>query len=226
MAAWQDTIVPPPANLTADTATKRRGRQVFERAQCASCHSGPFLTNHKVVPSTELGTNSVRAMALQKTEKNFEAPVLYTFDTPVPLPHNPQRLPVPTNDLDQQQINLAWAHNGSEGGYKVPALVGLYWSAPYLHDGGIAVGKDSESELGLPGTVEKNIAPHPANSLEALLDRELRSRVIAANEASPALRRMNVQGVGHNYWVDRQSGFTDEERRALILYLLTLEPGQ
>jgi hypothetical protein len=59
-----------------------------------------------VVPSTELGTNSVRAMAFQKTEKNFEAPVLYTFDTPVPLPRNLQRLPVPTNDLDEQQINL------------------------------------------------------------------------------------------------------------------------
>jgi hypothetical protein len=224
IAAWQDTIVPPPARITADSATKRSGREVFERAQCATCHSGPFLTNNRVIPSGEVHTNPVRSLALQKTESNFAAPVVYTFDTPVPLPPNPQPLPVPSNGLDQQQINLAWAHNGSEGGYKVPALVGLYWSAPYLHDGGAAVGKDINTELGLPGTVEKNIAPDPANSLKALLDREFRSRVVGANEASPALRRMNVQGVGHDYWVDRQSGFTDEEQQALILYLLTFEP--
>jgi hypothetical protein len=128
--------------------------------------------------------------------------------------------------LDQQQINLAWAHHGSEGGYKVPSLVGLYWSAPYLHDGGIAAGRNIASELGLPGTVEKNILPDPVNSLRALLDRNLRARVASANQSSSALRRMNVEGVGHNYWVDRQSGFTEEEQHALILYLLTYEPGQ
>jgi hypothetical protein len=74
--------------------------------------------------------------------------------------------------------------------------------------------------------VEKNIAPDPLNSLKALVDRELRSRVVAANAASPALRRMNVQGIGHNYWVDRQSGFTDREQQELLLYLLTFEPGR
>jgi hypothetical protein len=36
------------------------------------------------------------------------------------------------------------AHRGSNGGYKVPSLVGLYWSEPYLHDGGVAVGKRIE----------------------------------------------------------------------------------
>jgi len=37
---------------------------------------------------------------------------------------------------------------------------------------------------------------------------------------------MNVGGIGHSYWVDRQSGFTEEEQHALILYLLTYEPKQ
>jgi hypothetical protein len=226
MAAWQDTIVPPSAKVSVDSDTKARGRHVFKRALCTNCHSGPFLTNNTVIPNKELGANGIRAMALEKTEGNFAAPVLYTFDTPVPLPRDPQRLPVPIEHLDSRQIDLAWAHHGSGGGYKVPSLAGLYWSAPYLHDGGVSVGKNRQTELGLPGTVERNVAPDPASSLDALLNRELRSRVVAANEASPALRRMNVQGIGHNFWVDRESGFTDEDRQALILYLLSFEPDR
>jgi hypothetical protein len=58
----------------------------------------------------------------------------------------------------------------------------------------------------------------------ALVDRDLRGKVVAANAASASLRRMNVQGIGHRYWVDPQGGFTREQERALILYLLTYEP--
>lgn len=65
--------------------------------------------------------------------------------------------------------------------------VGLYWSASYLHDGGVAAGKNLDSELGIPGTVEKNVMPDSANSLKALLDRDLRERVVHANEASADL---------------------------------------
>lgn len=225
MAAWQNTLVPPPATVTADAAEKRLGRGVFERAHCGACHSGPSLTNHRVVPASEIGANGVRAKALAKTEQNFAPPVLFRFDTPVPLPPHPRTLHVPTNELDPTQIDLAWAHHRSGGGYKVPALVGLYWSAPYLHDGGVAVGPNADSELGLPGTLEKNVAPDPANSLLALLDRDLRARIVSANESSSALRRMNVQGVGHDYWVDTRAGVTRQEQQALILYLLTFEPG-
>jgi hypothetical protein len=224
MAAWQDTIVPPPARVQVKPETKSLGRQIFEKAGCVSCHSGPFLTNNQVLPSASLGVNVVRSQALQKTEQNSAPPVIYSFDTSVPLPAHPQLLSVPTGNLNPSQIDLAWAHHGSGGGYKVPSLVGLYWSAPYLHDGGIAVGKNLESDLGLPGTVEKNLMPDSANSLKALLDRDLRARVVRANEASAELRRMDVQGVGHNYWVDSQSGFSNEEQQALILYLLSYSP--
>lgn len=224
MAAWQNNIVPPPARVTAGQAIKDLGRRVFERAGCASCHAGPFLTNHRIIPAAEIAANPLRAMALQKTESNFTSPVIFSFDTPVPLPAHPRTLPVPLDSLDPRQIDLAWAHHNSEGGYKVPSLIGLYWSAPYLHDGGIAVGQNAETELGLPGTVEHNIMPDPANSLRALIDRDLRARVVAANHASPALRRMNVEGIGHNYWADPASGFTPAEQQALVLYLLTYQP--
>ena len=225
MAAWQDTIVPPHARIAADSATEESGRQVFERAGCSGCHAGPFLSNNTIIPTDEIGTNSARGLALAKTELNFTSPVIYSFDTPVPLPSHPRTLAVPTAGFDQRQVDLAWAHHGSGGGYKVPSLVGLFWTAPYLHDGGVAVGKDENANLGLPGTVEINQMPDPFNSLKALVDRTLRARVIAANESSPALQRMNVQGVGHNYWVDSQSGFTGEQQRALIQFLLTYEPG-
>ena len=226
MAAWQQTLVPPPVNLEADERTRAAGRRVLEQAHCTTCHFGPFLTNNRVIPTEEVGANPVRSVALQKTEVNFASPVVYGFDTPVPLPAHPHPLPVPTDKLDQQQIDLAWAHHGSGGGYKVPTLVGLYWSAPYLHDGGVAVGRDPETDLGLPGTVEKNRPPDPANSLLALIDRDLRTKVVAANKASAALQRMNVEGTGHNYWIDRESGYSPEEQRAAIAYLLTYEPPQ
>lgn len=108
----------------------------------------------------------------------------------------------------------------------MPSLVGLYWSAPYLHDGGVAVGKSTASELGLPETVERNIMPDPANNLRALLDRDLRAQVVHANQSSLVLQRMNVEGIDHSYWVDRRSGFTEEEQHALVFYLLTYETGQ
>ncbi len=224
MAAWQQTLVPPLVPIQASAAVRELGRRVFERANCSTCHAGPFLTNNRVVPSVDLGVNPVRSVALQKTELNFSSPIIYGFDTSVPIPPNTRPLPVPTNDLDQQQLDLAWAHHGSGGGYKTPTLVGLYWSAPYLHDGGVAVGKNAGTDLGLPGTVERNIAPDPSNSLRALIDRGLRAQVVAANHASAGLRRMNVEGIGHNYWIDREAGYSEEEQRAVILYLLTYEP--
>lgn len=223
MSAWQNTVVPPRVPLQIDEATKQLGRQTFERAGCVTCHSGPFLTNNTIVSNDEIRANPARALALQKTQNNFTNPVIFTFNTPVPIPPNARTIAVPTNYVDQKQMDLAWARDGSPGGYKVPALMGLYWSAPYLHDGGVAVGNKPASELGLAGTVAKNIMPDPYNSLRALIDRDLRASVTSANAASPELVRMNVQGIGHEFWVDQQAGFGPKEQRALILYLLTYE---
>lgn len=223
MAAWQNIIVPPRVRLHISHEAKDFGREVFDRAACAACHSGPFLTDNRVVPVGTIGANPIRAAALRKTELNFASPVVYAFDTPIPIPANARVLAVPTQQLDQEQIDLGWAHHGSPGGYKTPSLVGVYWTAPYLHDGGVAVGPNAESDLGIPGTVEQNIAPDPGNSLLALIDRELRARVVAANHASAALRRVNVEGIGHEYWIDAQAGYTKQQQQAVIGYLFTYE---
>lgn len=102
----------------------------------------------------------------------------------------------------------------------MPSLIGLSWSAPYLHDGGVAVGPNGE--LGLAETLGKGIVPDARNSLRALMDRTLRQQVIRANASDPHLRAVHVSGDGHCYWIDQQSGFTKEEQEAVINYLLSL----
>ena len=109
------------------------------------------------------------------------------------------------------------------GGYKVPSLIGLYWSAPYLHDGGVAVGANTKSQLGIEGTLNKSILPDPYNSIRALVDKNLRTQVIKANQSAESLRKSNVTGEGHEYWVDASTGFSQQEQDALIKYLLTLK---
>ncbi|WP_255516048.1 hypothetical protein [Geobacillus sp. C56-T2] len=178
------------------------------------------MTNNRVIAADVVGTEPSRAKALKKTEKVFGEPVLYAPNTPVPIPKGAKVLKVPTDQLDREQIRLSFAHGDSPGGYKVPSLIGLAWSAPYLHDGGVAVGPNGE--LGPAGTVGKGIVPDARNSLRALIDRTWRQRVIAANTADPALPTVHVTGEGHRYWIDRQAGFTKEEQEAVLDYLLSL----
>ncbi len=222
MAAWQNTLDPPQPAIQSDPAERRRGRQVFVRAGCIRCHAGEALTNNRVIPAPEIKTEPSRATALKKTGLIFGEPLLYSPDTPVPVPDGARVVKVPVAHADQEQTKLSFAHGDSPGGYKVPGLIGLYWTAPYLHDGGVAVGADPKNQLGLTGTLLKGIQPDPANSLRALVDRQLREQVIQANRRSRQLRQTHVQGIGHEFWVDSSTGFTQTEQLALIRYLLSL----
>jgi hypothetical protein len=223
MAAWQDTIVPPKAPMSFDPESAARGRQIFEKAGCARCHAGADLSNHAIVPAPEIGTEPARAKALKKTGKAFAEPVAYGFDTPVPVPRGAKTLKIPL-DVDREQLKLAFAHGDSPGGYKVPSLVGLYWTAPYLHDGGVAAGRDPRKQAGLSATILDGIRPDPAESLRAVVDKGLRERVVASNRASDALRAVHVTGAGHEYWVDESTGFGPGDQNDLIHYLLNYLP--
>ncbi|MCJ2027190.1 hypothetical protein [Methylobacterium sp. J-067] len=75
----------------------------------------------------------------------------------------------------------------------------------------------------MPGTLDKGIAADPANSLRALVDRQLRETVVAANAASEKARTARVTGKGHAFWVDEQAGFTAADRDALVGYLLSVD---
>jgi hypothetical protein len=128
---------------------------------------------------------------------------------------------VPIDSALEEQLKLSWAFGERAGGYKVPALVGLAWTAPYLHDGGVAVGALGLASLGLPGTWQKGVRPDPRASLRALLDRPLRAQVVTANRGSPDALSVHVTGQGHEFWVDAMADFSKADQDALIEYLLS-----
>ncbi|MCU0534175.1 MAG: hypothetical protein MUD14_09805 [Hydrococcus sp. Prado102] len=235
MSAWQNTLAPPP-HETATPETIARGAAIFTKANCAECHSGRYFTNHKVIAQKEVKTQPVRAPASTDFADNFAPPDTYPPNVPVPLPADPPVLSVPTEIAPKEDIELAYAKSDPAGGYKVQHLIGLYLSAPYLHDGGVAAGTEAfgqdtdgnftvanREQLGMAGTLMQGILPDPEASLRALLDRHLRESVVAVNQANPDLERANVSGVGHDYWVDAQAGFTTQDQTDLIQYLLSID---
>ncbi|MFC6050340.1 cytochrome C oxidase Cbb3, partial [Methylobacterium hispanicum] len=57
----------------------------------------------------------------------------------------------------------------------------------------------------------------------ALVDRDLRGRVVAANRASVTARTARVTGEGHAYWVDAAAGYSLSDQEALLGYLLSID---
>ncbi|BDA73639.1 hypothetical protein CAL7716_078050 [Calothrix sp. PCC 7716] len=236
MSAFQNSLAPP-AYESNNLESIQQGAKIFNDAGCITCHSGRYFTNNHVIAEDEIQSQPSRALALAKFPKVFTKPQAYTPDTRTPLPANLSIINVPTDTVSEEDYKLAFAI-GNSGGYKVPSLIGLHVTAPYLHDGGVAVGKDAlqinendyqivnPNQLGLAGTSLNNIVPDAGKSLRALIDRNLRSSVIAANRANPDLVLSNADGSGHNYWVDQQAGFTIQDQNNLIEYLLSLNnPG-
>ncbi|WP_139490374.1 electron transport protein [Brevibacillus dissolubilis] len=221
LSAWQNSLVPP--KPATKIAAEPLGEDVFTRAGCIKCHAGEAYTNNRIIPANVIKTEPSRASAFKKTEKVFGPAMFYTLDTPVPIPQDAKTVKVPSDFIDPEQVKLAYAQGNSPGGYKVKGLIGLAVSAPYLHDSGVAVGKDINTQLGVANTVNKNIPVDPANSLRAMVDRDLRTKVIASNQADPDLRYVHVTGQGHEFWVDEKAGFTKAEQDALVRYLMYLE---
>ncbi|MEH2386663.1 MAG: di-heme oxidoredictase family protein [Nostoc sp.] len=244
MSAFQNSLVPP-ANQTSDnwqalsSNSVKRGAKIFEKANCATCHIPPFFTDNKIHPLDEIHTNPARAESHLALNKLLVPPKLYTFNTPVPIPANAEVLDLPTQGISDTPTTLPKGIL-PKGGYKTTSLRGLYLSAPYLHDGGAAVRAGSlkvdsngsftvvnKSGLGLSGTLSQGIAADAASSLRALVDRDLRALVVKANKANPSLVRSNLDGTGHDFYVDRQAGFNSNQQTDLINFLLALDdnPG-
>ncbi|MHC5671295.1 hypothetical protein [Nostoc sp.] len=244
MSAFQNSLVPPanqtPENWQALTSNSvKRGAKVFEKANCATCHIPPFFTDNKIHPIDEIHTNPARAQSRLALNKLLVPPKLYTFNTPVPIPANAEVLDLPTQGISDTPTTLPKGIL-PKGGYKTTSLRGLYLSAPYLHDGGAAVRAGSlkvdsngsftvldKSGLGLSGTLSQSIPADAASSLRSLVDRDLRALVVKANKANPSLVRSNLDGTGHDFYVDRQAGFNSNQQTDLINFLLALDdnPG-
>lgn len=237
MSAWQNTLAPPPYSKTQDLNTLKQGAKIFTKAGCAECHSGRYFTNHHVIPQQQIKTQPSRANTLALMAKAFIEPKTYPNSLTVPLGDNPPVLSIPKDITPAKDQQLAFALNNPAGGYKVPGLIGLAVTPPYLHDGGVAATPEAlqmnaentayqvvnPDQMGMAGTLIQNRLPDAAASLRVLLDRNLRQVAIAQNQANLQLQRANIEGVGHEYWVDRQSNFTVDEQTALIEFLLSLD---
>ncbi len=240
MAAFQNSLLPPPNRSPENqqalkSGSVQRGAKVFEQANCATCHIPPFFTDNIIHPISEIGTNPARAESRLALNDLLVPPKLYTFNTPVPIPVDAETIDVPTEGISDTPTTLPKGML-PDGGYKTTSLLGVSYSAPYLHDSGVAVGKDSlkvapngsfvvvdPSGLGLTGTLSQSKPADSANSLRALVDSQLRSQVVAANQANPALARSNLDGTGHEFYVDRTTGFTPRQQTDLINFLLALD---
>ncbi|BBA32711.1 uncharacterized protein sS8_0746 [Methylocaldum marinum] len=233
MSAWQNTLSPPPSQ-SDDSVAIRRGAQIFSKAGCGNCHAGRYFTSNRVIAQPDIGTHPSRAKALAAFWWTFVPPETYPANVPVPLPPGPNVLPVPTDITAAEDRRLAYARDNPAGGYKVPSLLGLRVSAPYLHDGGVAAGPEAFRREGERRVVAKQnqlgtsilfrgMLPDPGNSLRAFLDRDLRASVIAANRADPRLQKANVDGSGHHVWVDRAGGYSLQDQDDLIAFLLSLD---
>lgn len=190
ISVFQNSLQPPaqpPEPAPAELV--RRGREVFEQAGCPSCHSGPALTNHAVIPVTELNAHWSRAQARAAALRSLAEPAIYPPETPVPLPPDVVAVSLDLSSSLREKVERAWALDGRLGGYKVKGLIGLAWTAPYLHDGSVA-------------------------DLTGLFDSEERGRTITTLRASAASRASHVTGFGHEFYVEDGA-----RRDALIAYL-------
>jgi mono/diheme cytochrome c family protein len=244
MSAWQNSLVPPPNQTLQNqqalqSGSVDRGAQIFEQAQCVTCHRSPFFTDNLIHPITEIKSNPARGESRLAQNALLVSPKIYTLNTPVPIPANAEVIDVPTAGISDSPTTLPKGLL-PDGGYKTPSLRGLYLTAPYLHDGGVSVRKGAlqvaadgsfsiadPSGLGLSGTLSQGIPADPADSLRALLDRSLRSQVIAVNRLNPALQLSNLDGTGHEFYVDATAGFSPSQQNDLVNFLLALDdnPG-
>jgi hypothetical protein len=245
MSAWQNSLVTPsnrtPQNLRAlKTGSVERGAQIFEGAKCVTCHQAPFFTDNQIHPIAEIKTNSARAKSRLGLTSLLVPPQIYTLNTSVPVPSGAEVLDVPTEGISDSPTTLPKGIL-PDGGYKTSSLLGLYLTAPYLHDGGVAVREDAlvvnpdgsfsiadPTGLGLSGTLSQGIVADSTSSLRALLDRNLRSAVVQSNQANPALVLSNLDGTGHEFYVDQDAGYTPAQQTDLINFLLALDdnPGR
>ncbi|MCK6486351.1 MAG: hypothetical protein HUU22_08570 [Phycisphaerae bacterium] len=241
LAAFQSSLTVPPnrslENLLAlQTGAVTRGAEVFAAANCTSCHPPPFFTTGRILSNDVLKGNAARGRNRRVLEGNLIPAMLPSFDQTVPLPPQPNLIALPPDPLSPDTVTLPPGLDTDAGGYKISGLLGLYLKAPYLHDGGVAVAVDAvaiasdggyrvirPSGLGVPGTLKIGVAAHPGHSLRALLDRQLRELVVAANRQDADLVRGSVEGTGHEFFVDPAAGFSYQQQSDLISFLLALD---
>ena len=243
----------PPANhspLLKNAKEKglvEKGYQVFKDHGCADCHAGPFLTNNKIIPLHEIKTNNARALATEP---------LQTFIAPEYDPATGEAISTgiggvlakwfgskQTYGYKVVTLRYLWGtapylHDGGVGvtvkpGSKVEEEdLQILLSTPENYKL-YGMGEILSYRENVP---DSYLRPNAALSLQALLLKSEREKVIESNKTEHypitgtdkklALANMNIQGVGHNNYVDDVPG--GEKITALVAFLLALDdkPGE
>jgi hypothetical protein len=112
LAMYLSELVPPP-NPNKDNAASERGRKVFAREGCATCHTPPLYTANKLLP--------VRGFQVPREHRK-------TYDI---------------LDVDVgTDPTLALDTRRGTGYYKIPSLRGVWCRGPFEHNGSISTLED------------------------------------------------------------------------------------
>jgi hypothetical protein len=103
----------PPPNPNAFDDAAARGREVFQRERCFTCHPSPLYTNNELSPVLD-------------------------FD---PSQDHEQRFSIMGRSIDTDPGLTLRTRRGT-GYYKVPSLLGLWYRGPFFHDGSLATLED------------------------------------------------------------------------------------
>lgn len=193
---WLWSLRPPPWPLGEDPRAER-GRAVYVEAGCGGCHGDPCggAFPDVVIPADEVGTDPLRAESF--------------------------------GDREAAWVNASWfgepAAMRATGGYVAPSLLGVWATAPYLHDGAVP---DLWSVL---DTSSRPASWRRTGTDPADYDIERggwRYEEVAppADRTTPEARRIvdtslpGLSAAGHAYGDD----LSDDDRAALVAWLLRL----
>jgi hypothetical protein len=103
----------PPQNPNRFDSTAARGEKVFQRENCAACHTPPLYTNNKLTPAEGFTIP-------EDHQKKYDI-------LPVSVGTDP---------------GLAMKTRKGTGYYKVPSLKGVWYRGPFEHNGSVATLED------------------------------------------------------------------------------------
>lgn len=109
----QPPLNPHQPRTQADADLVERGKQLFARERCASCHTPPAYTNNKLV----------RAAGFRLSNQH------------------PDRANVVAADIGVDAFLATKTRRGT-GLYKVPSLKGVWYRGPFEHNGSVATLED------------------------------------------------------------------------------------
>jgi mono/diheme cytochrome c family protein len=103
----------PPANPNQPSAVTGKGKAIFEREGCPTCHTPPLYTNNKIIPAG-----------------NFEPPAGHRG-----------RYDILDARVGTDSAAALMSLRG-RGYYKVPSLKGVWYRGPFVHNGTVATLED------------------------------------------------------------------------------------